>query len=57
MTLSLIIVIVLVLFWCGRPLAQVKIGDGSVQTLWVRASDRCKDAAERFVSENSLKAE
>lgn len=36
--------------------AQVKIGDGSVQTLCVRASDRCKDAAERFISENSLKA-
>ncbi|CAK9113464.1 Integrase catalytic domain-containing protein, partial [Durusdinium trenchii] len=35
--------------------AQVKIGDGSVQTLCVRASDRCKDAAERFISENSLK--
>jgi len=36
--------------------AQVKIGDGSVQPLHVRASDRCKDAAERFVSEHSLKA-
>lgn len=36
--------------------AQVKIGDGSVQTLCVGASDRCKDAAERFISENSLKA-
>lgn len=35
---------------------KVKIGDGSVQTLCVRASDRCKDAAERFISENSLKA-
>jgi len=36
--------------------AQVKIGDGSVQPLHVRASDRCKDAAERFVAEHSLKA-
>lgn len=36
--------------------AQVKIGDGSVQPLHVRASDRCKDAAERFVGEHSLKA-
>ncbi|CAJ1352049.1 unnamed protein product [Effrenium voratum] len=36
--------------------AQVKIGDGSVQTLCVKASDRCKDAAERFITENSLKA-
>ena len=35
---------------------EVKIGDGSVQTLCVGASDRCKDAAERFISENSLKA-
>lgn len=37
-------------------LSQVKIGDGSVQTLCVKASDRCKDAAERFITENSLKA-
>lgn len=36
--------------------AQVTFGDGTVQKLCVGASDRCKDAAERFISENSLKA-
>lgn len=35
--------------------AQVKIGDGSVQTLFVRSADRCKEVAERFISEHSLK--
>lgn len=36
--------------------AKVTFGDGTVQKLCVGASDRCKDAAERFISENSLKA-
>eukprot|EP00931_Biecheleriopsis_adriatica_P029467 TRINITY_DN17490_c0_g1_i1.p1 TRINITY_DN17490_c0_g1~~TRINITY_DN17490_c0_g1_i1.p1 ORF type:complete len:393 (+),score=78.51 TRINITY_DN17490_c0_g1_i1:56-1180(+) len=36
--------------------ALVTIGDGSVLTLHVYASDRCKDVAASFVSEHSLKA-
>jgi len=36
--------------------AQLKIDDGSVQTLHVRAADRCKEVAHRFVQEHSLKA-
>jgi len=35
--------------------ASVKIGDGSVKTLWVKATDRPKDVAQRFVREHSLK--
>lgn len=35
--------------------AHIKIGDGSVQTLLVRSADRCKDVAERFINEHSLK--
>jgi len=36
--------------------ALLKIDDGSVQTLHVRAADRSKDVARRFVQEHSLKA-
>jgi len=35
---------------------KLKLGDGSVQTVQVRAADRCKEVAARFVRENSLKA-
>jgi len=36
--------------------AKLKIDDGSTQTLYVRAADRCKEVAQRFVMEHSLKA-
>eukprot|EP00747_Dinoflagellata_sp_TGD_P186024 gnl/TRDRNA2_/TRDRNA2_42842_c0_seq1.p1 gnl/TRDRNA2_/TRDRNA2_42842_c0~~gnl/TRDRNA2_/TRDRNA2_42842_c0_seq1.p1 ORF type:complete len:469 (-),score=152.08 gnl/TRDRNA2_/TRDRNA2_42842_c0_seq1:57-1463(-) len=36
--------------------ATLKLDDGSVQTLQVRAADRCKQVAARFVQENSLKS-
>jgi len=36
--------------------AKLKIDDGSTQTLHVRAADRCKEVAQRFVMEHSLKA-
>jgi len=36
--------------------AKLKIDDGSTQTLYVRAADRCKEVAHRFVMEHSLKA-
>lgn len=36
--------------------AKLKIDDGSCHSLQVRASDRCKDVAKRFVQEHSLKA-
>lgn len=34
----------------------MKLDDGSVQTVQVRAADRCKEVAARFVKEHSLKA-
>merc|ERR1712187_793428 len=34
---------------------QFTLGDGNVATARVRASDRCKEVASRFVQENSLK--
>lgn len=36
--------------------AKLALGDGSVQVLEVRAADRCKDIAAKFVREHSLKA-
>jgi len=36
--------------------AQLKLDDGSTHTLHVRAADRCKEVAQRFVQEHSLKA-
>eukprot|EP00929_Paragymnodinium_shiwhaense_P109971 TRINITY_DN7661_c0_g1_i1.p1 TRINITY_DN7661_c0_g1~~TRINITY_DN7661_c0_g1_i1.p1 ORF type:complete len:425 (+),score=133.54 TRINITY_DN7661_c0_g1_i1:85-1359(+) len=36
--------------------ASIKLDDGSVQNLQVRAADRCKEVAHRFVQEHSLKA-
>lgn len=36
--------------------AQITIDDGSVLVLHVRAADRCKEVAQRFVQEHSLKA-
>lgn len=36
--------------------ALLKIDDGSIQTLQVRAADRCKEVAQRFIQEHSLKA-
>mmetsp|Transcript_45479 Transcript_45479/g.85136 ORF Transcript_45479/g.85136 Transcript_45479/m.85136 type:complete len:88 (-) Transcript_45479:95-358(-) len=36
--------------------AELKLDDGSVQTVQVRAADRCKEVAHRFVMEHSLKA-
>jgi len=36
--------------------ATLTLDDGSVQTLQVRAADRCKEVANRFVQEHSLKA-
>jgi len=35
--------------------ARLTIDDGSTQTLYVRAADRCKEVAQRFVMEHSLK--
>lgn len=35
--------------------AHLTLGDGSVQTIRVRAADRCKEVAQRFVKEHSLK--
>lgn len=35
--------------------AKIKLDDGGVQTLLVRASDRCKEVAKRFVQDHSLK--
>mmetsp|Transcript_35128 Transcript_35128/g.54564 ORF Transcript_35128/g.54564 Transcript_35128/m.54564 type:complete len:368 (-) Transcript_35128:43-1146(-) len=35
--------------------AELTLDDGSVQTLQVRAADRCKEVANRFVQEHSLK--
>lgn len=35
---------------------QLTLGDGSVQVCEVRAADRCKEVASRFVKEHSLKA-
>jgi hypothetical protein len=36
--------------------ARLTIDDGSIQTLSLRATDRCKEVAHRFVQEHSLKA-
>merc|ERR1719262_844559 len=36
--------------------AEITLGDGTVQTLQVRAADRCKEVAQRFVAEHSLEA-
>eukprot|EP00930_Biecheleria_cincta_P102860 TRINITY_DN94696_c0_g1_i1.p1 TRINITY_DN94696_c0_g1~~TRINITY_DN94696_c0_g1_i1.p1 ORF type:complete len:372 (-),score=115.37 TRINITY_DN94696_c0_g1_i1:56-1171(-) len=36
--------------------ASITLEDGSVQTLQVRAADRCKEVAKRFCQEHSLKA-
>eukprot|EP00928_Gymnodinium_smaydae_P087671 TRINITY_DN71907_c0_g1_i1.p1 TRINITY_DN71907_c0_g1~~TRINITY_DN71907_c0_g1_i1.p1 ORF type:complete len:371 (-),score=141.06 TRINITY_DN71907_c0_g1_i1:122-1234(-) len=36
--------------------ASLTLDDGSVQLLQVRAADRCKEVASRFVQEHSLKA-
>lgn len=36
--------------------ASITLEDGSVQTLQVRAADRCKEVAKKFVQEHSLKA-
>lgn len=36
--------------------AKLTIDDGSELTLYVRAEDRCKDVAHKFVQDNSLKA-
>lgn len=36
--------------------AKLTIDDGSELTLYVRAADRCKEVAQRFVQEHSLKA-
>lgn len=36
--------------------ARLKVDDGSILTLRVSAADRCKEVAQRFVNENSLKA-
>jgi len=36
--------------------AKITIDDGSLQLLQVRAADRCKEVAHRFVQEHSLKA-
>merc|ERR1712083_328230 len=36
--------------------AQIKLDDGSAQTLVLRATDRCKEVADAFVKEHSLKA-
>lgn len=36
--------------------AELTLDDGSVQTLQVRAADRCKEVAKNFIQEHSLKA-
>eukprot|EP00930_Biecheleria_cincta_P071561 TRINITY_DN59050_c0_g1_i1.p1 TRINITY_DN59050_c0_g1~~TRINITY_DN59050_c0_g1_i1.p1 ORF type:complete len:354 (-),score=96.20 TRINITY_DN59050_c0_g1_i1:270-1331(-) len=36
--------------------ASITLEDGSVQILQVRAADRCKEVAHRFIQEHSLKA-
>merc|ERR1719195_460361 len=36
--------------------AQIRVEDGNVHTLYVRAADRCKEVARRFVQEHALKA-
>eukprot|EP00933_Yihiella_yeosuensis_P034154 TRINITY_DN27686_c0_g1_i1.p1 TRINITY_DN27686_c0_g1~~TRINITY_DN27686_c0_g1_i1.p1 ORF type:complete len:424 (+),score=125.82 TRINITY_DN27686_c0_g1_i1:62-1333(+) len=36
--------------------ARIKLEDGTVQTLQVRAADRCKEVAKKFIQEHSLKA-
>jgi len=36
--------------------ASIKLEDGSVETLQVRAADRCKEVSHRFIHEHSLKA-
>eukprot|EP00442_Polarella_glacialis_P036253 CAMPEP_0115049376 /NCGR_PEP_ID=MMETSP0227-20121206/1152_1 /TAXON_ID=89957 /ORGANISM="Polarella glacialis, Strain CCMP 1383" /LENGTH=390 /DNA_ID=CAMNT_0002433029 /DNA_START=46 /DNA_END=1218 /DNA_ORIENTATION=+ len=36
--------------------AQIKLEDGTVETLHVRAADRCKEVAHKFIQEHSLKA-
>lgn len=36
--------------------AELTLDDGSVQILQVRAADRCKEVANRFIQEHSLKA-
>lgn len=36
--------------------AELTLDDGSVQTLQVRAADRCKEVAKSFIQEHSLKA-
>lgn len=36
--------------------AKIRLGDGSEQALQVRAADRCKEVAARFVKEHSLKS-
>jgi hypothetical protein len=36
--------------------AELTLDDGSVQTIQVRAADRCKEVASRFIQEHSLKA-
>merc|ERR1712206_32934 len=35
--------------------AKLKLGDGTVEVLQVRAADRCKEVAQRFVQKHSLK--
>merc|ERR1712063_150278 len=35
--------------------AKLKLDDGTVEVLQVRAADRCKEVAQRFVQKHSLK--